>query len=308
MPAALRRSLAAAALPTLLAGGAACGERSERRRSEATIAVTRDFGARVIDRASVPDPAGTATALRMLRRRFGVIARGRPVSVESVEGLAGGPTHAWRLYLNGVQAPHTAPVSRGDRAWWDLHERAAGSGRTAVVGSFPEPFTSGLHGRRLPVVQACDREARAACEEVRRRLGVVGVAVSRAAPGVAASHGIVRVLVGEWPQLRRDPVAGLLDRGPSVSGVFARFDATGRALTVLDPRGRQRRALSSGTGLVAAVRGAGEAPTWLVTGTDAAGVEAAARALDEPTLANRFAVAVTASGAFAVPAESTAGL
>jgi hypothetical protein len=257
----------------------------------------------------VPDPSRAPTALGLLRLRFRVVTtHSGPPTVESIEGLAGRGSLAWRLYVNGVQAPHTARLVRGDRAWWDLHERAAGSRHTAVVGSFPEPFLSGLRGRRLPVVEACGQESSAACEEVRRRLGIVGVAVSRAVPGVAATPTTIRVLGGEWAQLRRDPVAALVDRGPAASGVFARFDPTARALTTLDPRGRPGDTLGAGTGLVAATRGPGQAPTWLITGTDRAGVEAAARALDERTLANRFAVAVTASGPSALPAEHRPGL
>jgi hypothetical protein len=310
MPAATRPVAVALAILSLAVSAGACGgDRSERQRSAVAITLTRDFGARLVDRARVPDPSRAPSAVGLLRLRFRVITtRSRPVAVESIEGLAGSPSLAWRLYVNGVQAPHTTPLSRGDRAWWDLHERGAGSGRTTVVGSFPEPFRSGLRGRRLPVVEACGQESRVACREVARRLGIVGVAVSRSVPGVAATPGIVRVLVGEWAQLRRDPVAALVDRGPAVSGVFARFDPTGRSLTLLDPRGRPREVLAGGTGLLAATRGAGQAPTWLITGTDPAGVEAAARALDEGTLANRFAVAVAASGPVALPMEPGSGL
>jgi biopolymer transport protein ExbD len=48
--------------------------------------------------------------------------------------------------------------------------------------------------------------------------------------------------------------------------------------------------------MVAALEGRGESPTWLVTGTDAEGAEAAAESLDEVSLSNRFAIAVPAGG------------
>jgi len=35
---------------------------------------------------------------------------------------------------------------------------------------------------------------------------------------------------------------------------------------------------------------------WVITGTDAAGLEHAASSFDQPTLQDRFAVAVTATG------------
>ena len=310
MPAATRVAAAASTLLALVACAAGCaGNRSERERSAVAITLTRGFGAQLVDRARVPDLSRASTALGVLRLRFRVVTtRTRPEAVESIEGLAVSPSLGWRLYVNGVQAPHTAVLTRGDRVWWDLHDRAAGSGRTAVVGSFPEPFLSGPRGRRLPVVEACGQESSAACEEVRRRLGIVGVAASRSVPGVAATPNTIRVLVGEWAALRRDPVAALVDQGPAASGVFARFDPTGRTLTLLDPRGRPREVLSAGSGLVAATRGPGQGPTWLITGTDRAGVRAAARALDERTLANRFAVSVTTSGTTALPTEPGPGL
>jgi hypothetical protein len=50
--------------------------------------------------------------------------------------------------------------------------------------------------------------------------------------------------------------------------------------------------LRAGAGLVAATR-AGDGPAaWVVTGTDEAGVQAAAGALTEQALGRRFAVAV----------------
>jgi hypothetical protein len=49
------------------------------------------------------------------------------------------------------------------------------------------------------------------------------------------------------------------------------------------------------------VRHRDEPPTWVITGTDAAGVQAAATALDKRTLANRFAIAVSAGTVTALP-------
>jgi hypothetical protein len=50
--------------------------------------------------------------------------------------------------------------------------------------------------------------------------------------------------------------------------------------------------LSAGAGLIAATRRGEGAPVWLVTGTDGPGVELAARAFDQSTLQDRFAVAL----------------
>ena len=78
-----------------------------------------------------------------------------------------------------------------------------------------------------------------------------------------------------------------------MSGVFARFDAAGDRLVVLDPAGEPVRTLGAGTGFIAAIAEPERRPVWFVTGTDAAGVAAAARAFDESVLADRFALAIS---------------
>jgi hypothetical protein len=78
--------------------------------------------------------------------------------------------------------------------------------------------------------------------------------------------------------------------------VYARFAPNGRTLTLLDGAGRVTRTLAAGAGLVAATRHGEDAPTWLVTGTDATGVGRAARAFDEADLRDRFALALAPSG------------
>jgi hypothetical protein len=74
--------------------------------------------------------------------------------------------------------------------------------------------------------------------------------------------------------------------------VFARFDSAGHQLALLDQDGKVVRTLAAGAGLVAATAQSDEQPTWVVTGTDDVGVAAAAAALQEDRLDDRFAVAV----------------
>jgi hypothetical protein len=61
---------------------------------------------------------------------------------------------------------------------------------------------------------------------------------------------------------------------------------------LLDDRGRPGRTLGAGSGLVAATASGDQAPTWIVTGTDDVGVAAAAAAIDEDRLKDRFALAI----------------
>jgi 3-polyprenyl-4-hydroxybenzoate decarboxylase len=80
----------------------------------------------------------------------------------------------------------------------------------------------------------------------------------------------------------------------------------GASLAVLDGDGRVVRTLSAATGLIAATREGEEAPVWVVTGTDPAGVEAAAGAFDQASLERRFAVVMSGGRAQALPARALA--
>ena len=75
-------------------------------------------------------------------------------------------------------------------------------------------------------------------------------------------------IVGEWDEIRSDQTAGLLERGPEASGVFARVsDLT--ASSLLDERGE---VAGDAEGLLAATRNGEGPPTWIATGTDEDGV------------------------------------
>ena len=109
--------------------------------------------------------------------------------------------------------------------------------------------------------------------------------------------------VGTWRDMRGQIVTSLIDNGPGTSGVYARFTATGQALELLDPRGGTVRTLRAGAGLVAASAQGSFEPTWVITGTDAAGVSAAAEALTPARLAEHFALAVQGASSYPVPLE-----
>jgi hypothetical protein len=102
--------------------------------------------------------------------------------------------------------------------------------------------------------------------------------------------------------LRGEIVAALIDHGPAASGVYARFAGPGQqSLELLDPRGGVVRTLGAGAGLIAATAQGSAEPTWLITGTDSAGVTAAAGALTASRLHDRFALAVQGSASFPLP-------
>jgi hypothetical protein len=283
------RGLVTAAATLVAVAAAGCGFGSgEPSQGEATLTATRDYGSERLLEATGEDPPASETVMRLLDAEAEITTRYGGGFVQSINGLAGGTEGGrrldWFFYVNGIESPVGAAeveVRGGDRIWWDYRDWTAAMRVPAVVGSFPQPFVA--HGAALDC-----RTRRAVCGEVRERL-------PEGAPG---REDAVRVLVGPWESLREDPSVQAIEEGPATSGVFADLERSGggHELVALDETAAQDRRLGRGAGLVAAVRENEDPPTWLVTGTDAAGVRRAAEHLDEASLRDRYALAVEPSG------------
>jgi hypothetical protein len=298
----------AATLAVVLAGcGLGPGGESE---GEATLTVTRDYGSKPMLNASVEDPPESETVIRMLDREAEITTRFGGGLVQSIDGVAGevedGRNVHWFFYVNGVWSDRGAAevqVRGGDRIWWDRRDWTDVLRTPAVVGSWPEPFAQASASERLAVTVEC-LGSRGPCEEVADRLGEEGVEARVTEPGDGGEEAdALRLLVGPWELARSDPLAALLEQAPSSSGVFARFERfrDGYRLLALDERAEVVREDGSGAGLVAAMREGDQPPTWLITGTDATGVEIASEALDA-SLRDRYALFVSAEAELALPA------
>ena len=298
-----------------LLGAAGCGLGGDDGGSTGdgvTLRVTEDFGSERVTRASEARVPQGDTVMRLLQRKVDVQTRFGGGFVGSLEGRGGGeqdgrPTD-WFFYVNGIE-------SRGGRRGVRAH-----AGRPGVVGPArlghrdADPRRGRVVPRAVPLGlprQADPRAHRvraAAGPRVRRgrraprRRGREGHLALRASPSARrAASCVCSSASGASCGWTRPPSSS--SAGPRAPGVYARFDAAGRRLTVLDPRGRPARTLTSGAGLVAATRQGDARPTWIVTGTDAVGLAAAAAALEESLLAQRFAVAI--ENGQAVPAPVT---
>lgn len=300
----MARQLAASALVgiavVMLAG---CGLGPGPGTSDVSVTVTRDFGRDHVGFTSQQHVPGSETVMRMLERFFRVQTRYGGGFVESIDGLSGDQQrHDWFYYVNGIEAPKGAavtPVHRGDRIWWDLHDWSAAEDVPAVVGSFPEPFIHGSAGKRLPTTLECAGDVGQACQRVTGELEQQGVPVAVQEPGTGSGTDSLTIVVGTWGDLRSEIVADLVDRGPSASGVYARFN--GDLLELLDENGRVARTLGAGAGLVAATAQNSSEPIWLVAGTDPAGALSAADALTPARLHDDFALAVQGDSYYPLP-------
>jgi len=298
-----RTALAVLAAAAALGG---CGLGAGRGTGQVSLTVTRGFGATQIGSVAAQRVPGSETVMRMLERSFRVSNRYGGGFVESINGVSGsGSRLDWFYYVNGVQAPQgaaTTAVHRGDRIWWDLHDWSATDSIPAVVGSFPEPFVHGVAGKRLPTTLECASDVTAACQRVASALSAVGVPIASQLLGTGSGPDTLGVVVGTWRELQPEVAASLIAHGPSASGVYARFTGPGgSSLQLLNPDGRVARTLGGGSGLIAATADSSSEPTWLITGTDVAGVSAAAHALTPAALHDHFALAVQGSSELPVP-------
>jgi hypothetical protein len=289
----LRLSLALCAAVVLIG----CGDAVGGSAGTVSVAVTRDFGDRPLVSSPPVEVRGATKLLEVVDRV--VETREGARAITAIDGVSG----RWRLFVNGVRVGNAAAaeVWPGDRIWIDLPRASAGI--PAVVGAFPEPFLHGVAGKRIPTRVECADPSSRACDAVARRLGDLGIVAARGGIGAGVNDETIRVLVGTWSELRERRVEAVvrMDAGPARSGVFARFDADGRRLEVLDAAGRPVEDLDAG--LVAATKVGEAQPVWFVTGTDEAGVDAAAGALDEATLTTKYALAVHDQRGVDVPAR-----
>jgi hypothetical protein len=293
------RVLLAVALALAL-GGCGLGSGDSPSGPGTRLTVSRDFGVKEMGSSKQSTIPGGETVMRLLQRRFDVKTRYGGGFVQSIDGISGGRSGGrpvdWFFYVNGIEAGTGAAARRlspGDRVWWDNHDWGAAMRIPAVVGSYPEPFKSGTKGTRVPVRIDCGASAQRTCRQVQTQLERAGAKIGGMSTiGSQAEGGVLRLLVGRWSEVRGDPAARRIEGGPKVSGVFAVPSARGDRFRLLDARGATVRTLGAGAGLIAATSFLDQKPTWVVAGTDDAGVAAAAAALDENRLRDHFAVAI----------------
>lgn len=295
-----RRGIAVASALLALLAAAGCGLGPGADVGDVRLTVTRDYGQAPMAEATVTAKESD-TVMRVLEGEADVSTRYGGGFVHSIDGVAeenrGGDPYDWFFYVDGEEAEIGAAdynVEGGERIWWDYRNWSAVNHVPEVVGSWPAPFKAGIGGERHPVVVEClfrsssrtagDRKEPRACEVTRAALAREGIRVATGTPEKA-----LRILVGPWGQVQRDPIARLIGLGPTESGVFAEFD--NNDLVALDEAGRAKDNLGSDAGLVAATNRYGGLPVWVVTGGTSAAVDRAADVMKPDLLRNHYAIA-----------------
>jgi hypothetical protein len=295
---------AAIAAAVLLSG---CGLGAGPGTKDASVIVTGNFGGRSYGGAVEKKVPGAETVMSLLERHFKVSTRYGGGFVESIGSHSGSSGHRdWFFYINGIESSKgasTTDVHAGDHIWWDLHDWTATDSVPAVVGSYPEPFTSGLGGRKFPTLVNCGSDVQRACNAVGTALHSYGVKAADQVLGTGSGSDSLAVVVGTWSQIKGVIAAQLIAAGPRESGVYAQFvGPSGQALELDNAKGQVARTLHGNVGLIAATGDAALGqPTWFVTGSTPAAVTNAAKQFTAAKLAHHFAVAVDGSTVIPVP-------
>lgn len=272
---------------------AGCGLGPGEGVGDVELTVTRDYGTVPVIHRELGDVTESDTVMRALEGSAEITTRYGGGFVHSIEGVEAEErldrSFDWFFYVNGVEATVGAAdygLRGGEAVWWDYRDWSGAMRVPAVVGSWPQPFLDGYGGRRWPVVVEC-LGGGAACEVVRERLRGAGVTLASGLPDDA-----LRMLVGPWERVREDPAAGLIEAGPQASGVFADFqlERGEYVLQGLGEDGEVGRTFGAAAGLVAATRRYDAPPVWVVSGSEQAGVTAAAELLDAADLRDHYAV------------------
>jgi len=299
-------ALLAASLLAALASG--CGAGAGPGDGSVQLTVSRDFGRVEVLQRSLTGLPASETVMRLLSANTTTKTSYSGGFVDSVNGISGGQSGGrsvdWFYFVNGSEAPLGAASTKvrdGDRIWWDWRDWGQSDHVPAVVGSFPEPF---LHGpgtaKRLPVRVECVEIESAPCKQVSKTLAQLGVPVAIGLFRASITEQTLRVIVGQWAALREEESLLQLESGPSASGVYAQPRSNGAQIDLLSASGGTVRTLGSGAGLVASTALGDQPPVWAITGTDSAGVAAAAAAFNEKQLRRHYAIALDSGSSAAL--------
>lgn len=176
---------------------AGCGSTASGSSSgSATIWVTQDRGASVLDDAHVP--AGQ-TLLRGLRSAADVETRYGGRFVQSIDGVEGNASahRDWFWFVNGLLGDRSAAEYRlhdGDVAWWDYRDWGKDYDVEVVVGVFPEPFLHGFGGHVHPSAVRYAPSLRSGAEKVAALLHARSVATL--GTPVASDANVLELVTG----------------------------------------------------------------------------------------------------------------
>ena len=266
--------------------------------------MTRDFGNTELADEDEPDVKESDTVMRFLQSTRDVKLRYGGGFVQAIDGLretGRAASSDWFFFVNGEESDAGAADRKlhpGDVVQWDYRDWAATMRDPGDRRRLPRTVRPRLRGREAA---PCGSSASTRTRRAARRSRTAWPSRTSsppARPRAVSSRGqVLRVIVGDWKRAARRARAPHPRAGAAAERRVRQVPRRRhRGSTCSTRTARRARPGGPGTGLVAATKlNQEETVTWIVTGTDDAGVAAAAKLLAPGTLRNAFAVAATSS-------------
>jgi len=274
------------------------------------LIVTRDFGAELLFDETIELSPGTS-AMEALQETADVETSYGGGFVDAIDGVSSAFTgdHTaksdWFFSVNGIQSNVGAldyKLQPGDIEQWDFHDWSFRKFIPASIGTFPGPFLNGFRGKINPTIIApSDSLAKPARQLADRliELGVPDVRLIDIDEITDTDRGKSNlILIGT---IENELISEMNENWKKL-GFFARFE--NGDLIVHGTNGEPEASYDTGTGLIQATQnpwnpngiGICENVAWMVTGTDASGVESALALLLEKDYPLQYAFAGVITG------------
>lgn len=263
---------------------AGCGSSGEAAGGTVSLLVTKGFGTEDIFNGNI-DLQSRQSVMELMKQHLDVETAYGGGFVNGINGLASGYTNAaakekldWFYFVNGIMTSVGAtdyyPTS-AEVIWWDYHPWGQVPFTPAVIGAFPQPFTSGYQGYNPGTLilagKGCDQLA-AALGECLSAAGVAELDIKPYEESLAADRSRITLVVALWAELADSKFWTGIQENRDKTGWFAELavdafhglnEEAGRKVTYENHVGA---ILATGMGL------GDQTPLWLVTGLDEEGL------------------------------------
>jgi len=252
------------------------------------VIVTQDFGTKLIlDKATKVNNG--SNAMDALQKVATVETKYGGGFIESINGIHSQYPKVkgdWFFNVNGMSANVGAldyKLSHGDVEHWDFHDWSFHAFVPAIIGDFPQPFSSGYQGKILPTTIVYDEGFQEAAQNListLEKLGVENIHMAGLESSAYSKKLSNLILLGTK---NFEPISELNENYKKLC-FFIRFE-NGK-IVVYDSQGNKTQ-YESGCGLIQATQnpwnpkgiGVCENVVWIISGTDKAAVKDAANTL-----------------------------
>jgi len=265
------------------------------KQQQVSILITTHFGTKVIADKFLPFKSG-ASIMDILLENFDIETAYGGGFVNGINGIRSGYTKKlgnknqkmdWFYYVNGVQANvgclEYLPQP-DDIIWWDYHDWDHAMFVPAVIGCYPEPFLNGYEHKTKGTLIMYQQGYKAIAEKIGANLKALGarnVELENLNSRKILARDVPTLVVGVWNHIGQDLNIKRIMENKSKTGIY--LDLSTAGFTALNPKRERGQSFTEHPGAIFATgTGSGDdAPLWIVTGMDDAGLNSAVNVLTE---------------------------